>query len=94
MVEKATGERPRHLDLHLCPPALAYLWRWFCELSRGRQPGAMGGLMPLGWQEMAAWASLSGNKPTSSDIAVIKRIDDIYLESTTKGGGHGSSDRH
>ena len=82
-VQRATGEAPPQL-LERPPAALALIWRWFCELSPGRQYAGMGEPLPLSWAEIAAWSALSGARPTSSQVALIRRLDACFLERQAK----------
>ena len=45
-----------------------YLWYWFCELWRGES---------LSYAEILAWSQLTGNKPTTEDVRLIKKLDAI-----------------
>jgi hypothetical protein len=48
------------------PPVLAYLWRWYNELSS-----------PLTWQEIRAWAEFSRFHVERWEGVVLIRIDGL-----------------
>ena len=84
-VYKQTGKRPEQFTEVECPEEMRYLWQWFCELSGTRQYSEVGA-MPITFQEMDAWARLSGNEPSPLDVKVLKQIDFIALQPKAKGG--------
>ncbi|WP_420842248.1 phage tail assembly chaperone [Devosia lacusdianchii] len=55
-----------------------YLWRWFVELSQGRQDG-LNGPMALSWRDMAEWASLTRCAPRSDEWRVLRAMDAAFL---------------
>lgn len=59
------------------PPELAYLWRWFVELSATRDVGF--GPTRIKQREIMAWAFLSGIRPTLFELDVLQRIDAMWL---------------
>lgn len=69
------------LDTPEIPVAVEYLWVWFVELSSGRQPGAMGAPAPLSWEGIDGWARMTGQTPSPWDISILKRLDEVYMES-------------
>lgn len=54
-----------------------YLWRWFCEISQGRQRSEI--LNPLSWAEIKAWAEMTNRNPNPWEVATIRAIDWEYL---------------
>lgn len=52
-------------------------WTWWIELDSGRGNGL--GASPIGWGEIAAWASLTRRKLETYDVDAIKAIDRAYL---------------
>lgn len=60
------------------PAALAYLWEWFKEVSAGR-PQAMSGVAPLPWAEFNAWSAMSGIRPTTWELGVLRRLDQALV---------------
>lgn len=71
------------------PACLAYLWAWFVELSSARGGTGMGGVNPIGYQELAAWAGLRGISPTPFELEAIRRLDEALLRSQADGGHRG-----
>lgn len=78
------------------PPAGAeFLWEWFLDLSAGRASNGFGP-SPLSWQDIAAWAALTGQAPTPWEVSVLRRLDRVYLEvavSNDTTPGRNASDR-
>lgn len=60
------------------PPEMAHVWRWFVQLHATRGHG-QGGDFPITYGEMAAWAALTGARPTAYEALAIRAIDDAYL---------------
>lgn len=76
---------PPELDIPDMPPELEHLWLWFVDLSRARPSTGFGpGALP--YSEIMAWVALSGERPSSWEISVLKRLDGVYLEATAKPG--------
>ena len=61
------------------PVAMMYLKGVFAELHKTRPPG-MVGLMPITYQEMLAFNTLTDQGLTHQDIVIIKRMDAAFLE--------------
>jgi hypothetical protein len=60
------------------PVELAYVMRWFWELSRWR--GHTGfGPAPISPHDIEAWARLTGIAPTMFELDVLRRLDDAFL---------------
>lgn len=56
------------------PEGAEYLWRWFAELDNDR--GDTGdGPAPITYQDIEAWARLTGRKPRPWEVGVIKALD-------------------
>lgn len=55
-----------------------YLWQWFLELHAGRGSGGFGP-SAISYQDIKAWAELTGHAPTPWDIETIKQLDYAYL---------------
>jgi hypothetical protein len=69
--------RRRDERLHVEPPAaLGYLWEWFIELSSSRQ-----GLVALSYSEIRAWSVLTGRRVGPEEVAILKRMDNLFLAS-------------
>lgn len=67
------------------PPAgLEYLWGWYTDLDRGRQPG-LSGPGPLAWQEIESWARLRGLRPRNWELDVLRLLDHAYLTAAQRG---------
>lgn len=77
MAEKAGRKCPE-----LIPPEVNtqvwYLWRWFCEISMGRQHNGTSS-NPLAWEAIQAWALLTKRSPNEWEVATIRAIDWSYL---------------
>lgn len=71
------------LDGPSLPEDSAHLWAWFVELDRSR--GSTGfGPAPIGWQDMAAWASLTGRWPMPWECQALMAVDRVFLEEWRK----------
>jgi hypothetical protein len=71
---------------HRCPKAAQYLWDWFLELCRGRPSGGVG-LSPIPSVEIASWADLARLRPTSWELAVLRKLDSALLKSGSEENG-------
>lgn len=82
----------------LCHPAVAHVWRWFLELCRTRGKSAIVMSSMAGSQvinepaaiahtEIAAWAMLTGRRPSPWDVQQIGYMDSAYLRAYGNGQG-------
>ena len=55
------------------------LWEWFCELDSARGSTEFG-FNPLSYQEISAWANLTGRSLSSHDVNIIKKLDVLRLK--------------
>jgi hypothetical protein len=80
---RQSGRIPFELRDHECPLELAYLWRWFCELSgvRGSNGWAPN---PLTYREIEAWSGLTGSIITAPEVRLLMTIDALYLASAAE----------
>lgn len=56
------------------PEGLAYLWDWFWELDAGRAEGFTGPAA-FSYQELDAWARLTGRQPSPHEVQALMSID-------------------
>lgn len=56
------------------PAGLEVLWTWFNELRATRSVG-MGGLEPLTYREVDAWARLTDRRPKPHEVQALMRLD-------------------
>jgi len=77
---EASGYRSEILEKYdrPIPQHLAYLMGWFWQLS-GRRTCGMGGLDPISWEAVDAWASRTKNNPRQWELDALCRIDNAYL---------------
>lgn len=62
-------------ELHVeIPLALKYIFDWFAELSGSRGEGG------IPYSDIEAWATLTGRSLLYFEVALIKRMDYIYME--------------
>lgn len=66
------------------PLALEHVWNWFSDLCGARTSNGFG-LNPITFSEIAAWAQLTGNAPSSWEVSLLKRLDLAYLARQGKG---------
>lgn len=78
-VWQQTGKRPAELVDNELPMAIAHVWDWFVELTRTRRYG-MSAPEPISYQEMAAWAELTGREPTPFEVGCLTAVDDVVLK--------------
>lgn len=65
------------------PACLEHIWQWFWQLHSTRQSG-MNGPLPLSYQEIKAWLELTGQAIYSSEIQIIRQLDNVYLNFSHK----------
>lgn len=82
------------LDGPAPPGSLLYLWGWFIEIASARTGTGFGGINPIPWSELDAWARLRGITPTYFEIGVLRRLDQALLSAHTEHGRHRGSHQH
>jgi hypothetical protein len=60
------------------PEALEYLWDWFQDLDSSRHTTPEGP-EPLTYQEILAWAQLTGSRTTPEEVRALRLLDKAYL---------------
>lgn len=60
------------------PETLRYLWQAFRRMRR-RHGGNGLGLGPISWGDIDAYDRLSGMRLAGWEVAVIERLDDLFL---------------
>lgn len=70
---------PATLDPPPLPPPCTRAWRWWTELSSSR-PASGFGLSPLAFGEVAAWARLTGERPTPIEVRAIMAADAAWRQ--------------
>lgn len=65
------------------PPAIIYIWIWFCQLSGGRGYSEAGA-MPLSFSEIQAWAELTRMEPMAWEVEAVKALDRVFLTEAMK----------
>jgi hypothetical protein len=65
------------------PRGFAYLWTWFLELHAARGSSGIAH-NPISFSDLLAWARLTGRRPMAWDVAVLRRIDGVFLEILSK----------
>ena len=61
------------------PPGGSDFWTWFWELADGRGGNGFGPL-PLSWQDMDAWARISGIELQPWQARILRAMDAAWLE--------------
>lgn len=69
------------------PGAGKLFWTMFAELNRSRTAGPMGP-NPIQFNEIESWARLNRWPLEPRHVALIKSMDDAWLEVTYSKGGH------
>jgi hypothetical protein len=77
------GQAPPTVDV---PAELQHVWEWFWDLSEARAPG-FSGPGALGYGEIAAWAALTGARPTAREIAALRAMDGAFLAEAARARG-------
>lgn len=67
----------RRLEGPPLPYCLRHLWEWFGELADARSGGMGPG--PITFQDIDAWARLTGRHPTPWEVSVIRQLDGLWL---------------
>lgn len=61
-----------------CPEALAHVMAWFLDLHQAR--GSSGfGPVPISYEAIDAWNRLTGAAARPWEVALIRRLDQIWL---------------
>lgn len=63
------------------PPVAAIAWRTFDALHRAR-PVSANGIVPISYTELSAFVQLTDSHLTPLDIALVRVIDEVYVEET------------
>lgn len=61
------------------PALLAHIWVWFCELDRTRQRTSDGQPLSISYQEIKAWAELTGRTPSPFEVETIHALDATFF---------------
>lgn len=78
-VERQTGNRPQELNLPEFPELLSLVWRIFIDLSNSRNQGFSGG-SPITYEQMKAYAEITGNTIGPVQAEIIQKLDREYLK--------------
>lgn len=70
MAEKAGRKCPELIQPDV-PLKVRYLWRWFVDMWGGER---------MSWNDMKAWAELTGRKPNEWEISTIRAIEREFLK--------------
>jgi len=60
------------------PEELEYIWSAFLLLNQSRGQG-FNGPLPISYQEIESWLKLTNNRLSSWEVAIIKKLDGVYL---------------
>lgn len=63
-----------------CPREIIYIWNSWVELNNGRGSSGFAPI-PISWQEMEAYARLTGVDLLPWEARAIRSIDDAYMSS-------------
>lgn len=78
-LERQTGASPPGLAGPDCPPSLAHVWIWYCELAAVR--GSTGfGPARIDYAGIEAWSRLTGACPTPFEVDCLIALDRVYFE--------------
>lgn len=62
------------------PPELAHIWTWFCELDAGRHYHPDGRPEQISYQDIAAWAQLTGREVGPFELHLLRRLDHVFFD--------------
>lgn len=62
-----------------CPPVFETVWSWFCDLDQGRGSNGFGP-SGLSYAEIAAWRTLTGQRPSVFELGLIRALDARFLQ--------------
>ena len=65
-----------------CPESLTYLWNWWAGLAARRGGGF--GPRPISWQDLEAWARLTGIALSPFELEVLSDLEQAYLRIRAK----------
>jgi hypothetical protein len=71
------------LDGPLLPREAVHIWTWFLELCGARSSNGWGP-NPLGFQDIRAWAELTGTTIRPVEVQVLLRLDQEWLSEGNK----------
>lgn len=80
---RQSGKTPKQLEPIDAPECLLYLWRWFTELSGGRDYGEAGP-KAITYSEIKSWAELTKTDPAAWEVETLKALDRAYLSEAMK----------
>lgn len=67
--------RRKRLDGPGYPDELDYLFGWWLELSAHRRPDGWGGVHPLEWPDVKAWAELTDRRLQPHEAEALMALD-------------------
>lgn len=82
-VESRTGRRPPELDTPPIPAWAEHIVDWWAELNAARGGNGMGP-NPIGWADLAAWASLTATTPSPFEVRAILALDQAWLAAQSR----------
>ena len=65
------------------PDIISHLWEWFIELNNARPRTGMGA-SPIAYSEIVAWSSLTRVTPSPWEVGIIKQIDSMFMNVSSK----------
>lgn len=68
----------QELHVPLCPKGAGYIFEIYNRLRRRKGSNGFG-LGPIEWQDIDAFARVSGARMSPWDVRVIESLDDIFL---------------
>lgn len=60
------------------PDELAYVWKWFSDVSAARVFSANAVPQPISWAEYQAWIALSGIRLSPWEIQLLRDLDFVW----------------
>ena len=66
-------------DSPTIPDAVIHIWGWWWHLNSRRPPG-YDSIPPLTYSEIQHWSALTRTQVTPTEIGIIMRVDDAYLQ--------------
>lgn len=67
------------------PAACRQVWGWWTELAHARPQSGLGGLGPLPYSELAAWATLTGRVVAPIEVEALQAMDAAWRQGVSEG---------
>ena len=81
-VWRQTGKQPADLaNAPELPSLVEHLWQWFVDIGNTERQNNGMGISRITSADIRNWCWATGNRPEKWEIAVIKRLDVLWITS-------------